>query len=299
VAAGLSLALDDPPAVRIARAASFAALSLPIVLLALPGWLRSTRRVAGGVGLRWGVVAVLIGVQLPERLLRGALTDLLGMSLYASAVLLLTADRPRQASPVWRDLPLVLLLWLPLELRWVGGDGIMLRLFGLDLLLLLFVIERPIWEPGRIVPMRREEWAWGGVAYVAFLVVAIPIALVTGFAAPGLAERSAGEWLLSVAGTFWVIALPEEALFRGTIQQMLERAMRRKWAALAIASVIFGLAHLNNSNGEAPDWRYVLLATIAGVAYGIAYRRTGNLAAPTLTHCLVDVTWRGFFAGAA
>lgn len=41
----------------------------------------------------------------------------------------------------------------------------------------------------------------------------------------------------------------------------------------------------------------MLLATVAGVAYGTAYVRTGNLAAPTLTHFLVDVTWRGFLAG--
>ena len=42
---------------------------------------------------------------------------------------------------------------------------------------------------------------------------------------------------------------------------------------------------------------YVVLATVAGAAYGLAYLRTRNLAAPVLTHFLVDVTWRGFFAG--
>ena len=44
--------------------------------------------------------------------------------------------------------------------------------------------------------------------------------------------------------------VPEEFLFRGLIQNTLERAIGR--AALPIASIIFGLAHL-------PDVRYVLL----------------------------------------
>ena len=46
-----------------------------------------------------------------------------------------------------------------------------------------------------------------------------------------------------------------------------------------------------------PLLAYLVLASIAGVAYGYAYHRTGNIAAPTLCHFLVDITWRGFFAG--
>ena len=63
---------------------------------------------------------------------------------------------------------------------------------------------------------------------------------------------------------------------------------------MAVASVIFGLAHLNN--GPHPDIRYFLLATLAGGTYGLVYRRTGTLLAPALTHTLVDA-WVVFFHG--
>ena len=53
--------------------------------------------------------------------------------------------------------------------------------------------------------------------------------------------------------------------------------------------VLYGLAHF-------PDWRYILLATPAGAAYGLAYLQTRNLAAPILTHFLVDAVWRLFFS---
>ena len=82
-------------------------------------------------------------------------------------------------------------------------------------------------------------------------------------------------------------------LFRGIIQNLLEKEIGRPGLALGVAAVIFGAAHLNN--GPHPDWRYFLLATLAGVVYGRAYARTRNLMAPALVHTLVDVAWRGFF----
>jgi membrane protease YdiL (CAAX protease family) len=294
----LAAALPEPPLMRAGRALSFTALSLPPLLLALPGWLPAARRAAARSGTgRWLYAGALIGALWPERLARGSLADLAGPVVYAAAVLLITADRPRGDGPLRRDPMIILLLWLPLELGWMTGDFTLLRLFGLDLLLLLYVVERPTWELDRLLPFRGRQIGWGVGAYAAFLVPAIPLALATGFATPGISVRPAAEWALFLVVTYWVIALPEEALFRGTIQGLLERVLHRPWWALAPASILFGLSHLNNSNGQAPDWRYVLLATLAGIAYGLAYIKTRSVAAPTLTHFLVDVTWRGFFAG--
>lgn len=94
-------------------------------------------------------------------------------------------------------------------------------------------------------------------------------------------------------GIFIFIGIPEELLFRGIIQNLLEKAIGRPALALGVASLIFGAAHLNN--GPSPDWRYFLLATLAGLVYGRAYAKTRNLMAPALLHTLVDVAWRGFF----
>jgi len=58
---------------------------------------------------------------------------------------------------------------------------------------------------------------------------------------------------------------------------------------LAIGSVIFGLSHL-------PDPRYAVLATIAGVAYGWVYLRTGKVTASEGADCFVALL-QGMAAG--
>jgi hypothetical protein len=293
----LTLALDDPPGARAARALAFWVLSLGPLVLAHPAWLQAARRAAERSATRWIFAAGVAAATLLDRVVRGGPVEVAGALAYAAAPLLITADRPR-AFPLPRDALLVLALWLPLELGWVRGDFVLLRLLGLDLVLWLYAVERPLFEPGRIVPRQRAEWGWAVGLSAVFLALAVPVALATGFAAPGISARTAGGWALFLVSTFWVIALPEEALFRGTIQELLARALRSPIAALALASVVFGLSHLNNvGRDRAADWRYVLLATVAGVAYGTAYLKTRNLAAPALTHFLVDFTWRGLFAG--
>jgi membrane protease YdiL (CAAX protease family) len=81
--------------------------------------------------------------------------------------------------------------------------------------------------------------------------------------------------------------IPEELLFRGVIQNL---AVRRYGypQGLLLAAVVFGFAHL-------PDLRYMLLASLAGVAYGWVYHRTRHITASALTHAAVDWVWRLLF----
>lgn len=83
------------------------------------------------------------------------------------------------------------------------------------------------------------------------------------------------------ANNLLLVAPSEEALFRGYLQGGLERILSKfasgKWIALAIASLLFGLAH------AAGGWQWVLMASLAGVGYGMAYRLAG-LRASILTH---------------
>jgi membrane protease YdiL (CAAX protease family) len=80
----------------------------------------------------------------------------------------------------------------------------------------------------------------------------------------------------------------EEAFFRGFLQPEVERGLDGQphaamWA-VATSAVLFGLAH------AAGGWRYVLLATIAGTGYALAYRRTGRIESAILGHFAVNVT---------
>jgi len=57
--------------------------------------------------------------------------------------------------------------------------------------------------------------------------------------------------------------------------------------------MIFGAAHLWFH--QFPDWRQAVVATVLGLACGIAYIQTGSVRAPMVTHALVVATWRVFF----
>ncbi len=74
----------------------------------------------------------------------------------------------------------------------------------------------------------------------------------------------------------------EEAFFRLLIQGGLQQAWaRHRWGAPAAwmtASILFGLAH------AAGGWPYVVLATLAGGVYGLAYQRTRAIEAAILVH---------------
>jgi CAAX protease family protein len=92
--------------------------------------------------------------------------------------------------------------------------------------------------------------------------------------------------------TFFFVAVPEELFFRGLLQNLLEgRIGYRK--SLFVTAVIFGLSHFNKPLPF--NWRYVLLATIAGIFYGRAWRDRRRLLASATTHTLVDVIWSLWF----
>jgi membrane protease YdiL (CAAX protease family) len=100
---------------------------------------------------------------------------------------------------------------------------------------------------------------------------------------------SAWLWLLN---NLLLVTLVEEALFRGYIQGGLSRCLKNlrhgEHLALLLASLIFGLAHAG------AGWQWVLLAGLAGVGYGLAYR-FGGLAAAIASHFGLNLLHFGLF----
>ena len=146
------------------------------------------------------------------------------------------------------------------------------------------------------VPSRRD-WTIGVLCFAALMPV---LALANTFAHFVTPRLVPGPWwrvVLVGVGTFlgflWVAALSEEFVFRGIIQQVLSQRLGTI-AGLVIASIIFGLIHLPFR--EFPNYRLPPLAFIAGLFYGLAYLRAGNIRAGMVTHALVVATWRVFFA---
>jgi len=129
-----------------------------------------------------------------------------------------------------------------------------------------------------------------GLRELAFYApIAIPVGLGLGFLHFHSVLPSPIKFLVSWISIFAFVAVLEETYFRGWIQNLLERRIGRLWA-LVVTSVLFGLSHFNKGT-SAFNWRYVLLATFAGISYGRAWREERRLVASAITHASVDTIW--------
>lgn len=146
-------------------------------------------------------------------------------------------------------------------------------------------------------PLRRE-WKIGVAHFAIFLPLAAVLSWAIGFAGPRVPTLGWEKTSLVAIGTFfgilWVVALAEEFFFRGLLQQWLVAWTRSEWAGLAIASLVFGSVHIFYR--LFPNWRFAALAALAGVCYGLAFRRARSIRASMVTHALVVTTWRIFFS---
>ncbi len=194
----------------------------------------------------------------------------------------------------WRDFFVLVTLGLAVDLRWFEHEwpphlAIFNKILLLDAGIYAFLALRGLGGSGFDLRLRPRDAAIG-LRELAFYA---PIALATGFSLgflhlhaswPGVA-RIAGAWLF----TFFFIAVPEELFFRGWLQNLLEGRVGRAWA-LCIAAALFGLSHFNKRAVHF-NWRYVLLAALAGIFYGRAWRSQRRVGASAVTHASVDSLW--------
>ena len=221
-------------------------------------------------------------------------------ALYAAlpvciAVLLWQAAQIDPASEGnWRDFLILITLGLAVDLRWFEAAwprhlAIFSKVLLLDAGIYGFVLIRRLPGTGFHLRLRLRDAAIG-LREAAFY---IPVALLLGFALGFLHLHGAWPGLAMIAGawifTFFFIAVPEELFFRGWLQNLLERRIGRT-PALLLTAVLFGLAHFNKRT-TGFNWRYVLLAAIAGVFYGRAWRRDRRVAASAVTHATIDSIW--------
>jgi uncharacterized protein len=143
-------------------------------------------------------------------------------------------------------------------------------------IVLMGVFCNPIRTGGEGLAMLRRVWP----VLLAAPVVVIGIGLALGHVRPDpkWTPYSAAFLVMNLLFT----CVTEEAFFRGLLLDRMARAMDRRrvgaLAALALSSVLFGLAH---ARGGAA---LVSLATVAGLFYGLAYLRSRHVEGAILTH---------------
>ena len=140
---------------------------------------------------------------------------------------------------------------------------------------------------------RALDWAVGLRFYLYFMPIALVLAWALRFVSFDPPLWSVRTLLLAVGtflGMLWVVALSEEFFFRGVLQQVLGRVFGSEAGGLILASVLFGLAHLPFR--AFPNWRFAILAGVAGLFYGGAFLKARSIRAAMVTHALVNTSWR-------
>ena len=194
----------------------------------------------------------------------------------------------------WRDFVVLATLGLAVDLRWFEGAwpahlAIFNKMLLLDLGIYGFIALRQLEGIGFDLRLRLRDAGIGLREVALYTPLALALGLGLGFLHlhsewPGWA-RIGGAWIF----TFFFIAIPEELFFRGWLQNLLERRVGRT-AALLVTAALFGLSHFNK-RAAFFNWRYVLLAAIAGVFYGRAWRQERRVGASAITHATVDAIW--------
>jgi uncharacterized protein len=238
---------------------------------------------------------------------RGTVNWPFAAALIFICVLVASALRYWPTPANWADLGVLLLVGLLIDLGllntawpfgtsgslWPAGLGGFPKMMMANLALYGYLVIKPIDGIGYDLAPRFSDLKTGLREFLFYAPFVLSLGFLLGFlhwqGAKAHPLEFPGAWIF----TLFFVALPEELYFRGLVQNLLERHMGRN-AALIAASILFGLSHFNK-RAIFFNWRYVLLAAIAGFFYGRAWRERKRLLASSVTHATVDTVWSIWF----
>lgn len=213
---------------------------------------------------------------------------------------------------LWADWLIAICLWWPVQVKALSLPQMPLENGGLPTEVLvavtiafwtLLVVRR---LEGFHLPLTvsRADLLYGLRLFTVFASVMLPLGLLTGFLEwrPFTLHHTYGLsngvepflpllYALLPVGLYFTVAVPEEALFRGIVQNLLARTLRAPIVALVSSAVLFGIVHSRGQHEPFYLAMYMAFAGLAGAFYGWAYCKTGRLAAGAVMHALVDWTW--------
>jgi len=193
-----------------------------------------------------------------------------------------------------RDVLLFFVIWLPVEFGILPMTNLNTGEFaGYLLVVSIFshILVSEIKPEGLDFSFNRIPPGVIIKGYLILAVILIPLGLLMGFLrfSPGLSVFR----LFLIVTIFFLVGFPEEMLFRALLFKII-----LKWfdirTTVILSAVIFGLAHFNGPHG---GLSYILMASIAGLGYGVIYWRARSVTASALLHSLIDYTWVLFFGG--
>ncbi|WP_263352656.1 CPBP family intramembrane glutamic endopeptidase [Acidicapsa acidisoli] len=194
----------------------------------------------------------------------------------------------------WRDYLVLILLGMAVDLRWFepawpAHFAVFNKILLLDAGIYGFGMLRRLDGVGFDLRLRLRDLRLGLREFLFYTPIAIVLGLGIGFLHFHDLWPSPMQFSGAYLFTFFFIAVPEELFFRGWMQNLLERRIGR-YPALILTAALFGLSHWNKRTTSF-NWQYVLLAILAGVFYGRAWRQERRVGASAITHATVDTVW--------
>ena len=248
------------------------------------GWIRA-RSFAVRIMLPWVLLSAYLVFALPRGIFQWeACLGLAAISMVVCALV-----------EFGRDFAVLTILGISVDLGFfknafpVAGLSSMPKLLLVDVGLYGYLVLRPLEGIGYDFRPRWRDFRIGLREFVFYTPVAIALGFALGFLHFHRTLSNpvwfSGGWVF----TLFFIAVPEELFFRGLMLNMLSRRFGTR-TALVVSSVLFGLAHFNK-RAVYFNWRYVILAAIAGVFYGRAWLAERRILTSSITHATVDTVW--------
>ena len=94
---------------------------------------------------------------------------------------------------------------------------------------------------------------------------------------------------------FYLNALCEEVIYRGVMLNLvMEWIPGQEVLSLVVGSMLFGLAQISRDKHgfKAPNWRFMVTATVYGGVCGIAWQRTGRVTVSAVVHAIFNYILR-------
>ena len=224
-------------------------------------------------------------------------------AVYVFVPILLAISAGAARAGAWQDYLAMLAIFLPIKMRVLAGlwpamppamAYMATMLLAVTVALGTFLFVRQFDGVGYNIVWERNALFSVLINFALLAVIVIPLGVALHFIRFDPSQANWKSLPADALSIFVLTAWPEELLFRGLLQNALSRSLSSENAGWFTASVVFGLAHITN-NGVFPNWRYVLLAIIAGIFYGRTWRKTSSIFPSAIVHALVDTTWHLLF----